>query len=252
MDTNRPWHETDEFWTAAECVLFHPERVQAAKSQLDLLLPLLNLARPATVLDLCCGIGRHSLELARRGFTVTGVDRTRHYLEKARAQATAEGLSVEFVEADMRQFRRQAAFDLVINLYTSFGYFDDPAEDMLVAQNILASLKPGGQVLFEMIGKEILARVFRPSDWMERGDGVLILEQRRVVDDWARSDARWIIFEGDQRREVHINHRLYSAVELKNLLKSTGFVEVTAFGGLDGSPYDHTAKRLVVRARHAI
>src|SRR5206468_5375646 len=117
--------------------------------------------RRASVLDLCCGPGRHSLEFARHGFQVTGVDRTARYLDAARAAATGEGLTVEFVQGDMPHFQRPAAFDVALNLFTSFGYFEDEAEDLCVLRHLHTSLKPGGQVLLEMAGKEPLARDFQ-------------------------------------------------------------------------------------------
>src|SRR5204863_7756432 len=135
--------------------------------EVDQLTKLLDLDSPAKVLDLCCGLGRHSLELARRGFDVTGVDRTGVYLRRAQKQADSEGLKIEFVQEDMRQFCRPEAFDLTLNLFTSFGYFESPAEDRRVLVNVHKSLQPGGRLVMDMMGKEIIARVFRERDWRE-------------------------------------------------------------------------------------
>ena len=141
-----PWHDDDEFWDAFQSTLFTPEHWERAPEQVDALLSLAKPEPSARILDLCCGPGRHSLELARRGFVVTGVDRTERYLAVARARADKEGLKIEFVHADMREFVRPSAFDLVINLYTSFSYFRDPAEDRRVLENIHESLVPGGAI----------------------------------------------------------------------------------------------------------
>ncbi len=94
---------------------------------------------------------------------MTGVDRTRCLLERGRERATQIGVEAGWVAADMREFVRPAAFDLAINVFTSFGYFDDPAENRRVLENIFASLKPGGTFVFEAVGKEILAGKF-PAD----------------------------------------------------------------------------------------
>ncbi|NIT57732.1 MAG: methyltransferase domain-containing protein, partial [Aliifodinibius sp.] len=115
----------------------------------------LGIEASSPILDLGCGIGRHTLELAHRGFTVTGVDRTQTYLNKAREKARIGGLEVEFVQADMRSFRRTGAFEAVINLFSSFGYFENPEEDRRVVENVYDSLKPGGRFLVEMMGKEV-------------------------------------------------------------------------------------------------
>jgi 2-polyprenyl-3-methyl-5-hydroxy-6-metoxy-1,4-benzoquinol methylase len=114
------WHEDDEFWRTAISGELR-ERWDAAPGEVEKAMALLDIEPPAAVLDLCCGIGRHSLDLARRGFAVTGVDRTRDLLEEARRLADADGLAVELVEQDMRAFRRPGAFDAAISMLTSFG-----------------------------------------------------------------------------------------------------------------------------------
>jgi SAM-dependent methyltransferase len=189
------------------------------------------------------------LELARRGFRVTGVDRTAAYLEQARRQAEAEGLTVEWVQADMREFCRPDAFDAAINLYTAFGYFEDPADDRAVATNLLRSLRSGGGLVIELMGKEVLARIFLERYWTELPDGTLILEEGQIRPGWDWVENRWILIRGTERTEFRVSHRLYSAVELSSLLTGCGFASVDVYGGLDGSPYDHTARRLVVVAR---
>jgi len=239
------WHEDDCFWETFAPTMFREERMVAAVADVDGVLALTETPAGAAILDLPCGPGRHSLELGRRGYEVTGVDRTARHLDRAREAAAAEGLPVEFLQADMREFCRPEAFELVINLFTSFGYFEDPAEDRQVARNFLDCLKPGGKVVMELTGKEILARIFRPSDWQEV-DGVLYLQERRVCDDWGWIENRWIAVRDGQRRDFCVAHRLYSATELKALLRDVGFVEVRAFGSLAGEPYDEKARRLVI------
>jgi SAM-dependent methyltransferase len=188
-----------------------------------------------------------TLELARRGFQVTGVDRTRPYLDSASRQAETEGLEIEFVQSDMRDFCRPDAFDAVVNLFTSFGYFEDPEDDRQVALNVYRSLKPGGVFLIDMMGKEVLARIFSERDWYEE-DGVLILQERKITKNWSWMENRWIIFVDNNRAELNLSHRIYSAVELTSLLTECGFAPIDAYGNLDGSAYDHLARRLVVVA----
>ena len=98
------------------------------------------------------------------------------------------------------------------------------------------------------MGKEILARIFRERDWREEG-GVMWLEERKVSKDWSWIDNRWILLRGDKRQEFRVSHRLYSAAELAALLRECGFGKVEIHGDLAGSPYDHTAERLVVVAQ---
>jgi SAM-dependent methyltransferase len=241
------WHEQDDFWEAVP--LFDEEHMEIAPAEVDAVLSLLDLEPGAAILDLCCGVGRHSLELARRGYRVTGVDRTAAYLQTARHKAADEGLEVEWVQADMREFVRADAFAAAVNLYTSFGYFEDPAQDRRVAENLFHSLIPGGWLLMEMMGKEILARIFRPRDWRELPDGSLFLQERRICHDWTWIENRWILVKDGQRKEYPLGHRLYDGAGLRALLLQAGFASVALYGDLSGLPYDTEGRRLVAVAR---
>ena len=97
MERAKPWHEDDAFWERWGPILFGERRLANAASEVEKLVSLIGLKPEAHVLDLCRGVGGHSLELARRGFQVTGVDRTEQYLQQASEQAEKEGLNVEFV-----------------------------------------------------------------------------------------------------------------------------------------------------------
>lgn len=248
MQEPKPWHEQDEFWDTFAPTLFTEEHWSRAPEEVEHIISLLGIKDGARVLDLCCGPGRHSLELARRGFRVTGVDRTQRYLDSASQQAEEKGLEVEFVLDDMRIFCRADAFDAVINVYTAFGYFEDPEDDHQVVMNVFRSLRSGGVFLLDMMSKEVLARKFRERDWREQ-DGVLVLQEREVARNWSWIENRWILLKGNERTEFRLSHRLYSATELMSLLTTCGFGQVDAYGDLEDGAYDHTASRLVVVGR---
>lgn len=242
------WHEDDRFWEMRSELMFGAGRLAKTPAEVDQMLALLDATAPAKVLDLCCGPGRHSVDLAKRGFAVTGVDRTKPYLARAKAAASEAGADVEFVEGDMRAFRREGAFDFAINMFTSFGYFADPEDDRKVAANLCNSLKPGGKLLMDLMGREVLARKFQARSWDEAG-GVLLLADRHVEQDWTWMKCREIYIRGTERWETMLEHRLYSASELARLLREEGFAEVRTFGNLDGAPYDQDAGRLIVVAQ---
>ena len=248
MGQGTPWHEDDSFWEAAAPAMFTERRWAIAPAEVEAVLALVHASPGMRVLDLCCGVGRHSIELARRGHSVTGVDRSAAYLESARRRAAAENLSVEFVLEDMRRFVRPGFFDLALSLFTSFGYFDDPGEDRRVVENVFRSLRPGAAFVIDLMGKEVLARIFCERDWYEEGD-TIVLQERRVTRSWSRIESRWILLKGNDRKELRLTHRLYSAAGLAALLETCGFAEVEAYGDLRGAPYDHKAARLVVLGR---
>lgn len=243
------WHELDEWWEATTGVLFQAKAWALAPHQVEQVLALAGMEPPARVLDMPCGVGRHSLEFARLGCTVTGVDRTAAYLRQARGRAEDLGLRIEFVQSDMRDFKRPEAFDLAVNLFTSFGYFEDIADDRKVLENFYTSLRPGGVLVMDLMGKEVLARVFQPRDWRQLDDGTLLLEEREVTQDWSWMKNRWILIRDSERKEYPLSHRIYSAAGLKAMLADTGFDSVRAYGSLGGAAYDHEATRLVLVAR---
>lgn len=242
------WHEDDALWAALEAVLFSARRHQDAPAEVERIIKLTDLAPGAAVLDLPCGPGRHALEFARRGFRVTGVDRTAAYVTHAQQQAACAGLVAEWLVEDMRTFRRAGAFDVALNLFTSFGYFADPADDRRVLENFHASLRPGGRLVMDLMAKEVLARIFIPRSWDRLPDGRLLLEERTVRDDWSWIDMNWTLIDGGKQTQHTLGHRCYSAAELKALLVGVGFRTVHIYGSLEGTPYDRDARRLVIVA----
>ena len=235
-------------WEQIAPVMFDEQRWSEAPDEVELALRLLELEPPARILDLACGPGRHALELARRGYRVTGVDATVGFLEEAASKATREGVELELIHADMRQFRGTTPFDGVINMSTSFGYFEDPRDDLRVLANVRRSLRAGGALLMELQGKEVVARTLRGRDWHEQAGGFLLTEQS-VRGDWTWVDNRFILLVEGARHEFVLSHRLFSAAELAALLAEAGFKSATAFGALSGSPYDERGTSLVILAR---
>jgi SAM-dependent methyltransferase len=243
------WFENEDFWQVMGPAMFGPERLAGTGEEVDQLLQLVGLESGA-VLDVPCGPGRHAVELARRGFEVKGVDRTQSYLDQAKEAASAAGVdaNVEWALMDMRELADSSRFDLVINLFSSFGYFSDE-DNLALAKKMRTALKGKGVAVFEMLGKEILAAGFSPRRWHEIQGGVL-LEDVQVSDDWARVENRWIYIGDDGKRFEHrFSHRIYSGLELRAVLWEAGFDDVDLFGSLDGIPYDTEAERLVVVAR---
>jgi len=244
----KAWHEDDAFWEAFGPLMFREELWAAAPAEVDAIVELVDLPPRSAVLDLGCGVGRHSLELARRGYQVTGVDRTAAYLLEARKRARRERVPVTFLAADMREFVRPAAFDVVLSLCTSFSYFEDAADNKRVLVNVARSLKPQGRFVLQLMGKEVLARIFQARDWREQ-DGIYFLQERTLTDDWGRMQNRWILIRDGSAQETIVSHWIYSAAELVSLLTSSGFAHVDVYGDLEGAPYDQTARQLVAVAR---
>ena len=207
-----------------------------------------DLSKSAKILDVCCGFGRISSELARCGFSVTGVDITETYLKTAREEAAYENLNIEYINGDARNFTRPDFFDSAVILYNSFGFFSDQNDDRLVIRNIFKSLKKGGSIIIESLGKEIAVRDFVENDWFERA-GFKVLTEYQALESWTFLKNRWVLVKDGKEYEKTFNQRLYSAVELKTLLTEEGFSNIEIYGNWDKSPYNHHAAKLIAVGR---
>jgi SAM-dependent methyltransferase len=200
------------------------------------------------VLDLCCGMGRISSELARMGFAVTGVDITESFLNAAKEDARYENLDIEYVNADARKFVRPDYFDAILNLYVSFGYFSDQKDDLKVLRNVYNSLKRNGVFIIETLGKEIAVRDFVECEWFERS-GCTILTEYEPLDSWTFLKNRWILMKEGKKVDKIFTQRLYSASELRAIMNEAGFPAVEIYGDWDESPYDQHAAKLIAVGR---
>ena len=227
--------------------MFSDERFAATPDEVSRILGLTQCSG-GCVLDLCCGPGRHSVELAHRGFQVTGVDRSPFLLAKGRELAATSGASVEWVEQDMRNFVRPATFDLALSLFTSFGYFKDEQDDFRVLRNIHQSLKENGVVMIEVLGKERLARVWKDTMCNELADGSLIFQRPHIFDDRTRIHSEWTMVKDGTSRTFTFEHTIYSGRELKDRLLSCGFKQVQLSEIYKALPRSD-AQRLIAVAR---
>lgn len=250
MRPKRPkeWFDDDAFWRDTFPFMFSEELMGAAPEQVQGALELSGVVG-GDALDLCCGPGRCSVALAQRGFQVTGVDRNRLFLDKARDLASEVGVEVAWVEADMRDFVRPAAYDLVLSMFTSFGYFEDAGDDVQVLANTLESLRPGGALVVELMGKEILAAIFQPASVDALPDGSRLVQQREVFDGWSRIRNEWTLIRDGRARTYTFHHSIYSGQELRARMEQVGFVDVRLYGDLEGGPYGPEAERLVAVGR---
>lgn len=229
--------------------MFPESRVAAAATEIDQIVALTGKTE-GHVLDLACGPGRHSVAFAKRGFTVTGVDRTPFLLEHARAREHREDVHVEWIESDMRRFTRPRAFDLAVCLFTSFGFFRDDVDNQRVLDNVAKSLRPGGVFVMDMIGKEVLARIFTATSSNEMPGGLMV-QRRRVVDGWNRIQNEWMLIRDSAARSFYFSHWLYSGREITQMLNAAAFGDVKLFADYSGAPYGTDAGRLLAVRRLA-
>ncbi len=242
--SKKEWFEDQWFWEEYRPILFPKERLQSTSSQVDRFIDLLELREGAKILDLACGVGRHSLELARRGYEVTGLDLSETYMKDASKRAEEEGLNVEFVTEDMRTFVGEEYYDAAINFWSSFGYFEEEEDNYQVLENVYTSLKKGGIFLIDVMGKEIMDRIYTERDWSRIDDG-FFLEERYLKNNGEYLESDWILIKDGKVKEHKFIYKLYTEREIRDLLIRAGFSSIEIYGDLYGSEYSGEAERLI-------
>lgn len=246
----RPWYLQvfDDRYLAAYGRHFVPERTER---EVDGVLGLLGVRPGSRVLDLCCGQGRHAVELAARGYRVTGLDRSQVLLREARAAARARGLRVYWVQGDMRLLPFIRHFDAIINLFTSFGYFASEDDDLRVLREVGALLRPGGGFLLDTFHKADLERRYVPARVeQEEAHGGRVTWRSLFDPATSRLEARGTVVFPDGRRSRLVHSiRAYAPGELADLFRRAGLHPEAWYGGLDGQPLAADSRRLVAVAR---
>lgn len=221
------------------------------QSQIEGVERFLNLEPRARVLDLACGAGRQTLEMARRGYRVFGLDSLDASVSEARRVGRSEKLNVHFMKGDIRQIRYKAEFDAVINLFSSFGHFPDERDDIKTLESVRKALKPGGKLIMDLVNKEWLMRHFDPKFWDRRDNdrGAVVLDQISFNFETGRLlDNRTIVRKDGHRSSSSTSFRVYTLTEIKRLVTQAGLVYRQCWGGFDGSAYGMDSTRMIIMA----
>lgn len=229
-----------------EYLRLYPHRNEHdARQAVDLIAAHVPLAQ-RRVLDLACGPGRHSAALASRGALVVGYDLSRVLLRRARELAVPRA---RFVRGDIRELPfRPGAFDVTVNLFTSFGYFADDLEHGQVLREAARTLAPGGFFILDYFHAASVRRGLVPREEQQVGPERVIIERRISPDDrFVVKDLR-LVNEG---RTFEERVRLFAPADLKRLLEETGFQIGHTFGAYDGRALDDAAPRAIFIARRS-
>jgi D-alanine-D-alanine ligase len=204
------------------------------KTEVDLFSEILRLSPEDKILDLCCGQGRHSLELERQGFkNVEGLDRSHYLIQKAKSQARKEGLNVKFREGDARKFPYPPdTFDVIMILGNSFGYFESIQDDLRVLKEVFKGLKPWGRTLIDVADGEYLKENFQPRSWEWIDKKHFVSRERSISLDKQRLISREMItnIEKGVIADQFYAERLYTRESLTELLKTAGFSDIAFHG----------------------
>jgi len=191
-------------------------------AEVDFIEESLGLDKGAMVLDLACGTGRHAIELTRRGYQVVGFDLSLAMLAKAADEAQDRNQRINFVQGDMREMTFDGTFDGVYCWSTSFGFFEEE-KNAAVVENVRRALKPGGQVLLDVVNRDFVAQQCPSLVWFE-GDGCVCMDDMTI--DWITSRMkvkRTMMMDDGRSREIEYSIRIYALHELGKLLHDQGF-----------------------------
>lgn len=213
------------------------------------LVDLLALPAGSRVLDVPCGQGRHAHLLAEAGFDVDGLDYSEHLLDKAKRRGT--GATLRYTRGDMRKLpaRWTGRFDAVLNLFTSFGFFLDPADDARVIAEFARVLKPGGVMVWHGGSRDGVMARFLERDWWKADDGTVIAHERSF-DPLSGVLSIRSTFEGPAasgEREHRI--RLYTATRIAELCAAAGMVVEQAFDSFRDRPLTRRSSEMLLVAR---
>jgi len=240
------WWETlfEDAYPRLWSSLLTPERTSREVAGIE---GFLELALGASILDLCCGQGRITMPLAQKGYRMTGLDLSERLLELARAAAREAGVDVRWRRADMRDIPWEEEFDAVISIFTSFGYFEDEAENQRVLEGVRRALVPGGKFLIDVNHRDRMVQLFQDRYWFEVEDIVVWVERHfDPVKGISRETMRWL--EGDEERQRSFSVRCYTATELARMLRRAGLEPVAFYGDFDQSEFTKDSRRLIVLA----
>lgn len=233
----------ESFWEEFEILMYDLDRLENTPDTVNDLIDLLGIKADSELIDVCCGFGRISKEVALKGINTTGIDITPYYLNRA-IESCKDINNANFILGDITKFDKKEEYDFAVNMFTSFGLMETEEEELDGLVNIYNSLKPGGKYLIDTQGKELAIRDFEKNIWFESG-GVKVLLEYDFLYSFTVLKSRWIYFKDNQMHERTFNTRMYTAVEMAQLMAEAGFEKVEIFGDFKGNPYNINSKRLI-------
>ena len=206
-----------------------------------------NLKSGASVLDMACGAGRHSISFAKKGYKVTAVDLSEKLLDEAKKNASLAKVNIDFVLSDVLEFESNQKFDLFINLFTSLGYFENDDENFAVIIKAFKFLNKGGFFVLDYFNKDFLVKNLIPTSIIS-ANGLKITQDRSII---GNRVVKKIVIEKDNLiNNFYESVRLYSYEEMKNMIMKAGLRVVKETGDFYGNSYEkETSPRLILFAK---
>jgi D-alanine-D-alanine ligase len=225
--------------------LLTPERTVG---EIDFVLAQLDLPPGARVLDVGCGAGRHTIELARRGYQVVGIDPASAMIEAARAAAAEASVAPDFRQASGEAFVADEEFDAAICLFTTLGQISEEGDNSRLVERVSAALRPGGFFVVEVPGRDPTVKNLKPTDRFEGPERYTDVTRRYQPDENSVTETFDVVSPQETRRYV-LRYRLYNRAELVALLQDAGFTVLAAYGDYEGTPLSPESPTMLMIAR---
>jgi SAM-dependent methyltransferase len=222
---------------------------ERTRLEVDFIEKTLPLKHSDKILDCPCGHGRHSIELARRGFEVTGQDINSFFLNKARKDARNSKLSVRWIKGDMRKIKSKAEFDVALCLFSSLGYLENDEEHQKALEQISNALKFGGKFVLDVINRDRFLKNYQERTWKNLSDGSIIVSEHNF--DHATGynfEKRIRIWKNGKREEVSHFVRMYTVPELIRMLSIARLSAKEMYGDFNANPITLHSKRYIIIA----
>lgn len=224
-------------------IVYKHRDLHGARQEVKRMVDWLQLPEGATIFDLCCGMGRHSMILSEFGYDVTGMDLSEVLLQEAKK--ADEQKQIRWLHGDMRQIPVNEQYDAVVNLFTSFGYFEDDQENQQVLHEMNRILKPDGRFIIDFLNPEYVKLNLVPSSERET-DGLVIKEQRSIEGGYVQKRIQ-ISEEGQPERRYLERVRLYELAQFEKMLKIAELSLSHVYGDYKQSAYDPaTSPRMIM------
>lgn len=252
-DNNQPWY-IEFFNSDYQSIYSSIFEESQITSEVNSLINLLGFKQNDSILDLCSGPGRHSLLLSKLGFNITAVDLNAEYLTQIVNNAKINELTIKAVRSDMRYLPFYEKFDLIINMFTSFGYLENDKENLKVLRSIYSSLKPKGLLLLDMLNREWVIANNIKTEWKIGGNDQIIIEHRNINLMTSKSSITFSTFQKDGSLLNSIGHhiRLYTLTEMIQLLEKANIFVKDVYGGLGKEPYSINSHRMIIVAQKSL
>ncbi len=233
------WFNSEEYLD-----VYNHRNSEDAEKLMNLILKAIPLKKEAKVLDAACGTGRHSIILAKKGFDVTAFDLSKTLLNIGKSKAEELGLNINFINADIRKFFLDIQFSLIINLFTSFGYFETDKENYSFVKNAFTMLQKDGLYVLDFLNKTYVEKNLIPRS-EKKVNNKVIIENRKISAGRVIKNIQ--ILEGENQLNYVESVRLYSADDIVENFEDIGFKIEKIFGSYSGEEYSkEDSQRLII------